>query len=46
MWFCIVFISRQDWLENIVEKQVANIYFKFYVWVQFIPLHLAWDKLS
>ena len=29
MWFCIVFISRQDWLENVVEKQDSNFYFKF-----------------
>ena len=26
---CIVFISRQDWLENVAEKQAANFYFKF-----------------
>ena len=29
MWFCIVLISRQDWLENVVEKQAANFYFKY-----------------
>ena len=24
-----IFISRQNWLENVVEKQTANFYFKF-----------------
>ena len=28
MWFYIVLISRQDWLENVVEKQADNFYFK------------------
>ena len=29
MWFSIVVISKRDWLENVVEKQTANFYFKF-----------------
>ena len=29
MWFCIVFISRQDWSEKVMEKQAANFQFKF-----------------
>ena len=29
MWFSTIFISRQDRLENVIEKQAANFYFKF-----------------
>ena len=46
MWFCIVLISRQDWLEKVAKKQAANFLFKFLSWDQFIPLHLARDKLN
>ena len=29
VWFRIVSIIRQDWLEKVAEKQTANFSFKF-----------------